>query len=140
MRPFPESVSEFVSSTKRNAIKSNIYFCSSLEFGFFNYLLIIVSGNALFSVAMEVLSIVYVIPILSCDFPDLTASDKGVLSGAALFGVICSSHLWGYLADTQGRRAVILPTLFVAFILSFVSSFVQNFYLFTLLRFLNGFL
>lgn len=101
--------------------------------------MIVLSGIVLYEVAMELVGISYIIPILSCDM-NLTSNEKGILSGVSLFGVIFSSHLWGYLADTKGRRAVILPTLFVAFILSVCSSFVQNFYLFTVLRFLNGFL
>lgn len=51
-----------------------------------------------------------------------------------------SSHLWGFLADTKGRRRVIRPTLFVAFMISIVSSFAPNFYQFAILRFFNGFL
>lgn len=142
MKPSPKSVSsEWIKLTPKNLKRLTHEHISllQLEFGFFNYLLIVLSGIVLYEVAMELLGISYIIPILSCDM-NLTSNEKGILSGVSLFGVIFSSHLWGYLADTKGRRAVILPTLFVAFILSVCSSFVQNFYLFTVLRFLNGFL
>lgn len=87
----------------------------------------------------ETVGITFVLPVSQCDL-NLTTSEKGILGAAAFFGIICSSHLWGFLADTKGRRSVILPTLIVAFFMSFMSSFVQNFYLLTVLRFLNGFL
>lgn len=55
-------------------------------------------------------------------------------------GIICSSFLWGYLADTTGRKRVMQPTLFLAFLATFLSTFTTSFSTFALLRFLNGFL
>lgn len=51
-----------------------------------------------------------------------------------------SSYLWGFLADTQGRRSVIRPTLLAAFLITIASSFAQNIYQLAAMRFLNGFL
>lgn len=93
-------------------------------------------GNFLF---ISIVNVLQIIPIAQCDL-QMSASQKGVLAAIGFFGVICSSLLWGYLADTVGRRAVIYPTVFIAFLLSLVSSFIGNFYLFIFLRFLNGFL
>lgn len=70
----------------------------------------------------------------------MTDYHRGILTAVSFFGIICSSHLWGYLADTQGRRCVIMPTLLVAFLLTCAASLAQNFYVFVTLRFLNGFL
>ncbi|XP_031629386.1 synaptic vesicle glycoprotein 2B-like [Contarinia nasturtii] len=111
---------------------------SKTKFGFFNYVVIFVSGLILNAVLMETCGISFIIPVSECDLK-LSASQKGILSAISYFGIICSSHLWGYLADTKGRRSVIQPTLFIAFLLSIVSSLVQNFYLLATLRFLNGF-
>lgn len=97
------------------------------------------SGIILYAVALETCVILYVIPISQCDL-NLSTSQKGVLGAAAFSGIICSSHLWGFLADTKGRRRVILPALLSAVAVSVVGSFVKNFYIFTALRFLNGFL
>lgn len=91
------------------------------------------------AVLMETCGMAFVIPVSQCDLK-MSTSEKGILGAVSFFGIICSSHLWGFLADTKGRRYIIQPTLFVAFLLSIASSFVQNFYLFTALRFLNGFL
>lgn len=109
------------------------------EYGLFNYAIIFVGGMSLFAVAVETCSIVWVIAVLQCDM-DVTTSQKGILGGAGFFGIICSSHLWGFLADTKGRRTVIQPTLFVAVCLSIICSFLQSIYALIALRFLNGFL
>lgn len=78
-------------------------------------------------------------PVATCDL-NLTTSDKGILGAVSFIGMICSSHLWGFLADTKGRKKVMQPTLIIAFVLTVASAFVTNFYAFATLRFLNGFL
>lgn len=115
------------------------YFCLILEFGVFNYFLIGICGLILNAVLLETCGISFVMPVSQCDLK-LTTQEKGILGAVSFIGIICSSHLWGFLADTVGRRKVIQPTLFIAFLLSIASSFVNNFYLFAGLRFLNGFL
>lgn len=109
------------------------------EFGLFHYILIFLCGLVQISVAMETMGITYILPVAECDLK-LNATRKGILAGTTFVGAICSSHLWGYLADTKGRRRIIQPTLLVAFLVSVASSFIQDFYLFTGLRFMNGFL
>ncbi|XP_058465632.1 synaptic vesicle glycoprotein 2B-like isoform X2 [Malaya genurostris] len=108
------------------------------KFGKFNYILIIISGTILTNVLLETLGISYVIPVADCDLL-LTTKEKGVLSGVAFAGIIASSHLWGFLADTRGRKRVIVPTLFLTFISTALSSFTSNFWILTILRFFSGF-
>lgn len=79
------------------------------------------------------------IPLAECDL-NLTPANKGILGTVTFLGIICSSHFWGYLADTIGRRRVIMPALLIGFLLTCACSLVQNFYIFVTLRFLNGFL
>lgn len=88
---------------------------------------------------MELCSLSYVFPVSQCDL-HLTSREKGVLAAVPFVGTICSSHLWGFLADTKGRRRTIIPAFLMAFLTTVLSSFVENFYLFATLRFLNGFL
>lgn len=106
-------------------------------FGRFNYSLIILTGAILGSVFLETVAINFILPVAQCDLK-LTTSDKGVLSGIGFMGIIVSSHFWGFLADTRGRKTVIVPTLFIAFAITIVSSFVKSFRVLVLLRFLNG--
>lgn len=108
-------------------------------FGKFNYFLIILSGAILGCVFLETVSINFILPVAQCDL-NLENYDKAVLSAIGFVGMIVSSHLWGFLADTRGRKAVMVPTLFIAFAITIVSSFATTFWFMVLLRFLNGFL
>ena len=74
-----------------------------------------------------------------CDL-SLTTQNKGVLSGISSIGIIVSSHFWGFLADTKGRKSVIVPTLILSFFFSFLSSLSTNFSTLVICRFLCGFL
>ncbi|XP_055587481.1 synaptic vesicle glycoprotein 2B-like [Uranotaenia lowii] len=111
---------------------------SMTKFGRFNYALIIISGIILASVLLETLGISYVIPVAECDL-EMSTKEKGVLSGVSFLGIIASSHWWGFLADTRGRKKIIVPTLFLTFLSSVLSSFVKEFWIITVLRFFAGF-
>ncbi|XP_059609397.1 uncharacterized protein LOC132256844 [Phlebotomus argentipes] len=111
---------------------------TKVTFGKFNCFLIFVCGMNLAAVLLETLGISFVTPVAQCDL-ELTNRDKGVLSAIAFVGIIISSHLWGFLADTMGRRAVIMPSLFTAFVTTVLSSLTNNFWVFAVLRFLSGF-
>lgn len=108
-------------------------------FGKFNYILIVLSGGLMSSAFLELTSVNIILPIAQCDL-DLTTSDKGILSAIGYVGTIMSSHLWGFLADTQGRKKTLVPSLACAFTATIISSLVNNFWLLVFLRFLNGFL
>ncbi|XP_031639092.1 synaptic vesicle glycoprotein 2B-like isoform X1 [Contarinia nasturtii] len=111
---------------------------SKTKFGVFNYVIIFLGGLILFAVLVETTGTSFIFLVSQCDL-NLTVGEKGILGAVSFIGIICSSHLMGYLSDTKGRRKVILPTLFIAFLLSIASSLVHNFYLLATLRFLNGF-
>ncbi|KAL1384592.1 hypothetical protein pipiens_000408, partial [Culex pipiens pipiens] len=110
-----------------------------IEFGIFNYTLILICGLILAVAMLEILSISYIIAVAECDL-NLSTREKGILSAVVFVGIIVSSHLWGFLADTQGRRKVIIPTLCLAFTSTVCSSFMTSFWWITVFRFMTGFL
>lgn len=87
---------------------------------------------------LEAIGISFIIPV-ACDL-QLTTQDKGVLSGIVLIGFITSIYFWGFLADTIGRRKVMIPTLFISFVFTALSSLATSFTVLIILRFLTGFL
>lgn len=91
------------------------------------------------NVLLETAAMGFILPIAQCDL-QLTNRDKGVLSAIGFAGIILSSHLWGFLADTRGRRKVIRPTLIAAFFVTVLSSFSHTFWIMVFMRFCNGFL
>lgn len=129
------NVDEAISKTSKfNTKKMLIIFdyilrvCFQLEFGLFNYVLTFVSGLVILSMVTEKSSIAYIFSVSQCDL-NLTSSAKGFLGSVNSLGMICTLHLWGYLADTLGRRCIIQYTLVAAFLTSVMSSLVQNTFL-----------
>lgn len=88
-------------------------------------------------VIIETMEMMFIIPAAQCDL-QLTLSQKGLLSSISFFGVFTSCHLWGFIADTRGRRKVLLFSLCISFLISLASSLVSKSWMFILLRYLNG--
>ncbi|XP_055914727.1 synaptic vesicle glycoprotein 2B-like [Eupeodes corollae] len=109
------------------------------KFGRFNFVLILVSGFVIVNVCLELVGIGFVLPVINCDM-DLSYKEKGILGAVGFLGIISSSHIWGFLADTIGRRKVIRPTLIAGYLVTVASSFAPNYTTLLFLRFLNGFL
>lgn len=87
--------------------------------------------------SVENTNVSYILPYAKGDLK-LTIKEQGILSGISYFGIVFSSHLWGFLADTWGRRKVLRLAATGAFIFSFSSAFAANKYILILLRFLAG--
>lgn len=107
--------------------------------GKFNYVVMGLAGSLMACAFIELASVNMVLTIAQCDI-SMTSSQKGILSAIGYVGVILSSHFWGFLADTQGRRKTLIPTLLAAFAVTVISSLVNSFWILVFLRFLNGFL
>ncbi|XP_049770803.1 synaptic vesicle glycoprotein 2A-like [Schistocerca cancellata] len=105
--------------------------------GKFHWLLLAVCGLCLVAMCFEVLGIAYVTPAVLCDF-DMTSFEKGFLSGTIYIGMIVSSHLWGYAADTWGRHAVLSLTLGLNFVCSVLSGLMPSLALLIVFRLLSG--
>jgi MFS family permease len=122
--------------------KSSVEFEEAIKrcgFGKFNYVLIVLCGSLMGCGFIELTSVNFIMPVAECDL-NLSTSDKGILSAIGYVGVILSSHLWGFLSDTKGRRKTLIVSLLTAFFLTFISSLMKNFWVLVFLRFLNGFL
>ncbi|XP_049797933.1 synaptic vesicle glycoprotein 2A-like [Schistocerca nitens] len=105
--------------------------------GRFHYTLLAVCGFCLISMIFESLAAAYVTPAAQCDF-DMTSFEKGFLGGTIYIGMIVSSHVWGFVADTRGRRLVLLLTLALDFVCSVVAALMPSLPLLIFVRFLNG--
>jgi VNT family MFS transporter (synaptic vesicle glycoprotein 2) len=79
-----------------------------------------------------------IIPIAQCEL-EMTNFHKGLLGSIGYVGVILASHFWGFMADTRGRKKVIVPALLLSFVFTICSTLVKNFWLLVFFRFLNGF-
>jgi len=103
----------------------------------FHYWLALVCGWANASDAVEILCISFLLPSAECDL-ELTPARKGWLSAILFVGMMIGGYIWGSLADTLGRRTVLINAMLVNAGAGLVSSFSQGFYSFLFLRFLSG--
>lgn len=61
---------------------------SFIEFGLFNYIVIILSGTVLICGTNDTVDILcYILPVSECDL-NLTTSKKGILAGAPFLGMV----------------------------------------------------
>ena len=108
------------------------------KFGKFNYLIITLSGLMLASAFLEASGISTVIPVMQCEL-NLSNFDKGLLGSMSYAGIILSSHFWGFLADTRGRKKIIVSALILSFLFTVISTFAKSLWFLALFRFFNGF-
>lgn len=108
------------------------------KYGKFNYIMIVLSGLILACGMLETNCVNMILPIAQCEL-NLTNVHKGLLGSVGYIGIILSSHFWGFMADTRGRKKVIIPALLLSFLFTLLSTFSKSFWLFALFRFLNGF-
>ncbi|XP_037025575.1 synaptic vesicle glycoprotein 2A-like [Bradysia coprophila] len=106
-------------------------------FGKFNYILIFLSGSILGASYVDIGGVNLILAISQCEL-ELTNVHKGILSSIGYLGIILSSHLWGYLADTKGRKRIMVPALLMSFIFTVISSTATSFWVLVLFRFLQG--
>lgn len=104
-------------------------------FGFYNIFHMLMSGLVLMGMIMQALTLGYVIPAAQCDL-ELTTQQKGWLTALPFTAIILTSYFWGWLADTKGRRAAMLVSMFVSVIVSVISSFAPNLASFAVLQFI----
>lgn len=79
----------------------------------------------------------YILPVAECDLK-LSLFDKGVLNAVSYAGMIISAVLWGYLADTQGRKKVLAYGFLADAICVFGSALSQNFEMLVVFKFFGG--
>lgn len=107
-------------------------------FGWFHYNMLALCGMIYMNTAIGVTILSFVLPVATCDF-QMTSSDKGWLTAAPMLGMLVGSYFWGCLADTKGRKRVLIATLLGDALCGLVSSLSQHFLFFLLVRLLNGF-
>lgn len=107
-------------------------------FGKFHYMLLAVCGLIYLNTAIGITAISFVLPAATCDL-QMRSEDKGLLIAAPMLGMVIGSYFWGCLADTKGRRVVLICTLLLDAFCGIASSFAQSFWIFMFFRFFNGF-
>ncbi|XP_026727163.1 synaptic vesicle glycoprotein 2C-like isoform X2 [Trichoplusia ni] len=106
-------------------------------FGLYNILHMLMSGLILMGMIMQSLALGYILPAAQCDL-ELSLQQRGWLSAIPFLAIILTSYFWGWLADTRGRRPVMLFSMLVSAIFSAFASFAPEVVSFSVLLFLSA--
>lgn len=106
-------------------------------YGRFHWLLLLGTGIGCMSIMVEDNCMAFVLPAAKCDL-QLTPAEQGCMYVAATLGFVCSSHFWGFMADTWGRRKVLRTALALCCITSAISSLAANSWMLMGSRFVVG--
>lgn len=105
--------------------------------GKFQKIALFVTGVSVMAVVTEGNCMANVLPVAKCEF-QMSTSQQGFINSVGFIGVILASHFWGFMADTWGRRKVLCIVLFLASVMSLVSSFSLNSWMLLITRFASG--
>ncbi|XP_063230490.1 synaptic vesicle glycoprotein 2B isoform X2 [Bacillus rossius redtenbacheri] len=106
-------------------------------YGKFHYILLFVCGFVSTSEEMDVISMSFILPSAQCDL-DLNTQKKGWLNSIIFIGMMAGAYLWGSVADSLGRKKVLIAISIMNALCIVASSFSQSYELFMFFRFLNG--
>lgn len=106
-------------------------------YGRFHWMLLFGTGIGCISIMVEDNCMAFVLPAAKCDL-HLTTTQQGFMYATSTMGFVCSSHLWGFFADTWGRRKVLRAALCLCCITSAASSFAANSVMLMVSRFMVG--
>uniref|UniRef100_A0A1A9WGY3 Major facilitator superfamily (MFS) profile domain-containing protein n=1 Tax=Glossina brevipalpis TaxID=37001 RepID=A0A1A9WGY3_9MUSC len=93
--------------SKANDFETAIAACG---FGAFNVVLLLVSSLSIVATVFSSSTVSYILPTAECDL-NLSLMYKGLLNAIAYAGMIISAIPWGFVADTIGRRQVMISGL-----------------------------
>lgn len=124
-------------------------------FGKFNVLLLLLAIPAGWTSVFETSTMSYVFPVAQCDLK-LSLEDKGLLNSATyigkkiihesnfhlictvLIGMISSGLIWGFFADTLGRKKLLVFGYLLDGLSVLVSGFSQSFWMLLISKFIGG--
>lgn len=90
-------------------------------------------------VVVENVNIGLIIAYVRCDM-NISTLEQGLLSSVGYLGIVLSSHIWGFLADTWGRHKVLKVSLGGSFIFASLSAFSLNIMMLIITRLCVGIL
>lgn len=108
------------------------------KFGKFHVYITLACGLIYMNTAMGITLLSFVLPAATCDF-NMNSQDKAWMNASPMLGMIFGSFFWGCLADTKGRKIVLVLTLLGDGLFGLASSVTPWFIAFLILRFFNGF-
>lgn len=101
-------------------------------------MLLFVAGGSLLSLVTELINMGFVVPSAKCEI-EITERQQGILLSIGFLGIVASSHIWGFLTDTWGRKKSLQLALISGHFFSVLSAFSTSSVMLIIMRFLTGF-
>ncbi|XP_034485627.1 synaptic vesicle glycoprotein 2B isoform X2 [Drosophila innubila] len=108
-------------------------------FGLFNVFIMICSMPCLSAMVFSATAMSYVMPTAECELK-LSLLDKGMMNAVTYAGMIISAIPWGFVADTMGRRLVLISGGWIDGICVLCAAMSQNSSQLMAFKFFDGFI
>lgn len=106
--------------------------------GKFNLLMLLISIPSGWASVFDTKTMSYVAPVAQCDL-ELSLEDKGLLNAITYIGILSSGFIWGFLADTYGRKRLLVLCYLLDTVFIFLAGISQNFTMLLVTKYLAGF-
>ncbi|XP_063827101.1 synaptic vesicle glycoprotein 2B-like isoform X3 [Ostrinia nubilalis] len=85
----------------------------------------------------EIFSVGYLVPTSACEL-GTTSAQQGLMAATPVVGIIATSHIWGYLADTRGRKKVLCFSMTLSFVASTAAAFAPDWITFSVFKLISS--
>ncbi|XP_013192894.1 solute carrier family 22 member 6 [Amyelois transitella] len=104
-------------------------------FGCYSYILTALAGLITVSFMWISTSVSIVIPASACEL-ETNSGQQGLMAAAPVVGSVVGAVMWGYLADTRGRRKMLMLSLLLGATVNAIASISVNWIMLMILQFL----
>ncbi|KAM3956102.1 synaptic vesicle glycoprotein 2B-like [Aphomia sociella] len=102
-------------------------------FSRFNYLVILLCSSIIAAMSFEAFSVSYLVPASACELGTVS-SEQGLMAAIPIIGIIATSYIWGYLADTRGRKKILLFAMMFSYVTGALAALSPNWIVFSVLK------
>ncbi|XP_075976086.1 putative transporter svop-1 [Anticarsia gemmatalis] len=103
----------------------------------YNLCMFILCASIILGMTFEIFSVSYLVPASVCEL-HTTNVQQGLVACVPLAGIIATSHIWGYLADTKGRRKILIISMTLSYISGTCAAFSPNWIVLSFLKFISS--
>ncbi|KAJ8718794.1 hypothetical protein PYW07_016350 [Mythimna separata] len=106
-------------------------------YGRYNLGMFVLCAGIIVGMTFEIFSVSYLVPASRCEL-NTSSTQQGLVACVPLIGIITSSHIWGYLADTRGRRKILIISMTISYVAGTAAAFSPNWIVLSLLKLLSS--
>ncbi|XP_073952734.1 synaptic vesicle glycoprotein 2C-like [Choristoneura fumiferana] len=106
-------------------------------FGKYNFSLLLICSWTLQAMGLDLFGTSFVVAAAVCDL-DLDMQKRALLTATPLAGVVAGAQLWGYFADTKGRRLTLSLSMSIGFMFAALSSLAPDWKTMMVLKLLSS--